>query len=380
MRPKRTKALPVVGLLLAMAGTICSGQVIYVDAANGNDGNNGFSVQTAFASIQKGIDMAKDGDTVIVYPGLYIEIINFLGKNITLKSTNPTDSQTVTSTAIAGGIRFRGTEDPNCALTGFDIDGYIVGFDWQTDPNGENHTRAAISHCVLENNTANCGGVMQGCDGTISNCVIANMYPLCLVPWPVPQISGCHGSIKNCTIVDIPDGIEILKGGRCTIENCIIYRQSPITVASGAILNISHCNLEGGLDRIHGDGTVNWGPGNIDTDPCFVRVGSPAVDGDYHLKSQAGRWDPNTQVLVQDEVTSPCIDAGDMSGPIGFEPFPNGGIINMGAYGGTIEASRSYFGESVCETIVAGDIDGNCKVDFEDLAIMGVHWLEDNNR
>ncbi len=53
--------------------------------------------------------------------------------------------------------------------------------------------------------------------------------------------------------------------------------------------------------------------------------------GDYHLKSEAGRWDSNSQTWMQDEVTSPCLDAGDVDGPIGFEPFPNGGVINMGA-------------------------------------------------
>ena len=62
-----------------------------------------------------------------------------------------------------------------------------------------------------------------------------------------------------------------------------------------------------------------------------------------------------------------------------YEPFPNGGIINMGAYGGTAEASKSYFGEPVCETIVAGDINGDCKVNFKDFALMAFHWLEDNN-
>jgi hypothetical protein len=100
------------------------------------------------------------------------------------------------------------------------------------------------------------------------------------------------------------------------------------------------------------------------------------VNGDYHLKSQAGRWDPNSQTWVKDDVTSPCIDASDPNSPIGYEPFPNGGIINMGAYGGTAEASKSYFGEPVCETIVAGDINGDCKVDFADFAIMVSHWLE----
>jgi hypothetical protein len=50
----------------------------------------------------------------------------------------------------------------------------------------------------------------------------------------------------------------------------------------------------------------------------------------------------------------------------------------MGAYGGTSEASKSYFGEPVCETIVAGDINGDCQVNIADFAIMAMHWLEDN--
>jgi hypothetical protein len=42
---------------------------------------------------------------------------------------------------------------------------------------------------------------------------------------------------------------------------------------------------------------------------------------------------------VQDEVTSPAIDAGDPASPVGYEPAPNGKVVNMGAYGGTTEAS-----------------------------------------
>lgn len=66
------------------------------------------------------------------------------------------------------------------------------------------------------------------------------------------------------------------------------------------------------------------------------------IEGDYHLKSQAGRWNPMSQSWVIDDVTSLCIDAGDPNSPVGDEPVPNGGIINMGAYGGTAEASKSY--------------------------------------
>jgi hypothetical protein len=66
-----------------------------------------------------------------------------------------------------------------------------------------------------------------------------------------------------------------------------------------------------------------------------------------------------------------------MISPVGQEPFPNGGIVNMGAYGGTAQASKSYFGEPICQIIIAGDINGDCKVDFNDFALMAAHWLED---
>jgi predicted outer membrane repeat protein len=102
------------------------------------------------------------------------------------------------------------------------------------------------------------------------------------------------------------------------------------------------------------------------------------VDGDYHLKSQAGRWDANEGRWTKDDVTSPCIDSGDPNSPIQHEPFPNGGIINMGAYGGTVEASKSYFDKPVCQTIITGDINGDCIVDIKDFALMIAHWLEDH--
>lgn len=49
----------------------------------------------------------------------------------------------------------------------------------------------------------------------------------------------------------------------------------------------------------------------------------------------------------------------------------------MGAYCGTAGAGKTYSEKPVCEMIVAGDINGDCKVDFKDFAIMAVHWLEE---
>ncbi|MHC4647466.1 MAG: right-handed parallel beta-helix repeat-containing protein, partial [Planctomycetota bacterium] len=73
----------------------------YVDGINGNDGNNGRSPETAFATIQRGINSAQDGCVVLVYPAVYLdpdpnvwESIDFLGKNIKLTSANPADWNT----------------------------------------------------------------------------------------------------------------------------------------------------------------------------------------------------------------------------------------------------------------------------------------------
>ena len=46
----------------------------------------------------------------------------------------------------------------------------------------------------------------------------------------------------------------------------------------------------------------------------------------------------------------------------------------MGLYGGTPQATKSYFGKPPCETIVAGDINGDCIVNSTDFALMSAYW------
>jgi len=168
------------------------------------------------------------------------------------------------------------------------------------------------------------------------------------------------------------------------VTNCIFWDNTAIDYPQiFGTPSVTYSNVQGGWE----------GVGNIDVDPCCVNpghwedpCGTPDyfwddifVPGDYHLKSQGSRYDPNTQIWVYDDVTSPCIDAGDPMSPIGHEPFPNGGIVNMGAYGATTEASKSYFGTAPCQTIAAGDINGDCEVNFLDFCLMALHWPEDNN-
>lgn len=77
---------------------------------------------------------------------------------------------------------------------------------------------------------------------------------------------------------------------------------------------------------------------SLSAEPLFA---NPAA-GDYHLKSVQGRWTPTGDAV--DEEHSPSIDTGDPDFLVGNEPLPNGARINQGAFGGTLQASKSRVG------------------------------------
>jgi len=168
----------------------------------------------------------------------------------------------------------------------------------------------------------------------------------------------------------------LCRGASATVTNSIIWgNTSPkgreISVEDAAsTLTIAYNDVAGGQAGIYVESgcTLDWGEGNIDADPCFA---DPAND-DYHLKSEAGRWDPTTQAWGQDDVTSSCIDAGDPDSDWRAELWPHGIRTNMGAYGGTLQASRS-----LSDAGNIADVDRDAIVDSADMCMMVDHWHTD---
>jgi predicted outer membrane repeat protein len=261
----------------------------------------------------------------------------------------------------------------NCTFkdnTANDGGGIYNGGAWLNDPNG----RMILTGCTFSSNSAYWGGAMYNAwntNSTVINCLFAGNYAN--TTGGGIYYCGCEQRLTNCTFLgnSAQSGNALAfqacgptQPSRLQAINCIIWNNtSSVFNSDGSTVDIIYSNVQGG-----------WpGEGNINEDPFFADPNGV----DFHLKSQAGRWNPAIKSWVKDDVTSTCIDAGNPMSPIGLEPFPNGGRINMGAYGGTAEASKSYFGEPVCETIVASDINGDCKTDWQDLVIIASHWLQD---
>jgi hypothetical protein len=286
-----------------------------------------------FDMIQEAIDAATDDTSIFVRPGTYHENIDFLGKNIRVIGLNPDDPNGPPYPVIDGAdagpvVCFIGGEGPDCTLAGFVI------------TRGTGHLASAI-HC-------------HASSPTIANCLIVGNHSTGLKGAAV-YCRSSHAALTNCTIADNlagPQGAGLyLIDSEIALTNSIMWGNRPrqiLGTGAGAPV-VSYCDIEGGWS----------GTGVIDADPLFVRAGSwvdpgdPEVApepggpyavwiaGDYHLKSEGGRRSPDTAGWQFDNMTGPGLDAGDPVSPVADEPTPNGGRINLGVYGGTLQASKS---------------------------------------
>jgi hypothetical protein len=99
-------------------------------------------------------------------------------------------------------------------------------------------------------------------------------------------------------------------------------------------------------------------------------------NSNYHLLSKTGRYTlghGNGSLLgsgtwVIDQTDSPCIDAGKPSNCPMRESMPNGGRVNIGAYGKTPYASKSPWP-------FKSDIDFDGRVQNSDLQLFIDNWL-----
>lgn len=309
----------------------------------------------SYDHIQHAIDASAPGDVIVVPPGTYSEKIRLKGKSITLTSTDPEDPAVVAATVLAGPgqrVMFADDETADCVFTGFTVAGGSYGLLCSGGA-------PTISNCVVTDNW--CAGLKVWNKGkpTLTHCEIFG-NGIGAEMWAHTEkriVLNNYATFRNCLIVGNREaGVE---GGYPTLENCTIADNRGVGV-DAVLANITNSILYFNGEDAEGvnltvqkatsvvtysDVQGGWaGEGNLDADPLFVAA------GDYHLKSEGWSWSTLLGDWAYDDATSPCIDAGDPASPIGDElPCDEGDLlseraaantrINMGAYGGTAEAS-----------------------------------------
>jgi len=228
-----------------------------------------------------------------------------------------------------------------------------------------NSSSPALNKCKFsENRTSNSGGGIYSRNGTASlaNCIFS------------ANLAGANGgainnngktTLANCTLTGnfangqggaIHTGDPDYSGqSNLTLTNCILWDNldsgppdqgrgliSPATRGRGAQISggrsmVTYSCIQ---DADPNDTIVYSGAGNIDDEPGFVRPGRWADADNPDILAKPGdtnaAWFEGDYHLLPE---SPCIDAGDPNSDFSLEPEPNGGRVNMGAYGNTPEAT-----------------------------------------
>lgn len=296
------------------------------------------------------------------------------------------------------------------------IDNCIIQQNAASGAGGGMHVMGSplVVNTMISGNTAesNGGGIFVAYgQPVVKNCVVAGnqcrssgggVY-YAWGEYSLPELINCTIVQNRCS--ELGGGIVCDDYTRVSAINCIIWGNtagvngSQVAVVSEIeepSFSFAYCDIEGGLADIHVKPgcAIECGFGNIDTDPHFVDAGlfddngtvdyildDVWIDGDYHLQSEGWRWDAVASDWTWDETTSRCIDAGNPGCALEEEPMtlevdPQNRCgknvrINMGAYGGTEQASMAPPG-----WMLLGDLDNSGSVDYHDTAILAAAWLQ----
>jgi len=189
---------------------------------------------------------------------------------------------------------------------------------------------ATLTNCIFTANRAgaNGGAINNNGNTLLTNCTLAGNFAK-------GQGGGIYAGDSDSS-----------SQSTLRLSNCILWDNSDSVKTKdsrqicGGTPNATYSCIQ---DADPNDTSVCAGAGNIDDEPRFVRLGrwTDADNPDVTAKpgSSNAVWVEGDYHLLPE---SPCIDAGDPNYDFSLEPQPNGGRVNIGAYGNTPEATAKH--------------------------------------
>ncbi len=355
-----------------------------------------------YETIQAAINASSEGDVIVVHPGIYTstenEVIDFLGKGITVKSfksiEESSDPTYINGQLMRRGVYFGNSETSLSILEGFTITECVAPSNGDAPAYGggilcEHSSSPKIIDCIITNNTAPAYetnyGWFAGHGGGVA-----------LLSQSNPTIEGCH--ITNNNAIPVENESESMGGGifcdqECTltitgssitnntsssgagiyclgnakhpsesiIENCTISMNNAIeieTQGGGGIMCYSYA-----IDRISNctiSENVAWTGGGIRT---TKKGAEPIIE--YCVFSN------NTATHPSWNGGGLCSDGWSV---FAAEPKISNtlfcGNFEVHIYGRWKDEGDNEFNDTCCQS----DIDGNGHVDVDDILIIVSEW------
>lgn len=321
-------------------------------------------VPADYSAIQTAIDSAAVGDTVLVDPGVYVENIDFHGKQLVVASQflSTGDTSMISQTVIDGNrdssvVSFENSEPLGTELVGFSIRNGLGTGDWPNVRGGGIHAVGAanptIRYCYIYDNestgSSNRGGGIYVRNAVISNCKIYRNT--------ASQGAGImFGNGTNDAIVDSCNIYSNIGFGAfgCNYSRNVTLRRSIIHNNDGWGIRffstddaeIIHCTITGN----NGAGIKNSSANDLDTlfivntisfanADSFDFVNDTLVQASYSIiEKGSGKIFFGTGCKDADPLfananyelsaNSPAIDAGDPN----YQYDPDNTVADMGAH------------------------------------------------
>jgi parallel beta-helix repeat protein len=297
--------------------------------------DSGVTVPDKYATIQEAIDAAEEGDEIVVQVGVYRENIDFKGKNIILRSTDPDDPAVVSETIIDGGgsgivVSFRSGEGEGAVLSGFTVTrGSGIVISGSGSP--------VIEKCIIEDNTAEYGAgiyIVNSTPTIIENTIMGNSGSLgggIFIEEASPWIEGntITGNRSN-----MGSGIAIIYDSKPTVKDNVITDNYAANIGGGVLIAVgSNPLIEGNM--ITGNYAERNGGG------LYIDESEPLIQENTISRNQAAN---GGGIFIVNSMGAPfLISANNIEDNISF--IAGGGIYMQGSTP-TIEGNNFTKNES----------------------------------
>jgi hypothetical protein len=377
--------------------------VYYVDAARPDDSGTGTNWLTAKQTIQAAVELAADGDSVLVTNGIYdkggavvpgysLTSRVYISKAIVLRSVGgpeetviggqPDPGATPYGPAAVRGIFMTG----GCAVVGFTIsNGYTRSGGWLDDRRGGGAwltTNCVISNCVLTANAANtAGGIYLSYGGRILNCEVqgniatnvgggaylsrGGMLTNCVVVGNAATNDGggvmlsYGGVLQQCTLSDNVSGHSgggavLYRGG--ILNHCLVQENAADFSGGGVDVtregSVNNCLVLGNTVRLYGGGVYLLLGGEVNN--CTLSANAAGVYGGGAYISEAGTlnnciaWSNRATSAGQDLYTELASDIRYTCASDGIVDGVDGCMTNDPKFMHPVRTNYHLGGESPC--------------------------------